>query len=313
MIKIAFFGTPDFSVPTLKELIKSEVFRVEVVITQPDKALGRGKKISYSPIKNIALENNIPTLQPNSIKKEWNDFKIELDKYNCDIGIVIAFGQILPTSLLQYFKYGCLNLHASLLPRWRGAAPIQAALENGDTETGVCLMQMEEGLDTGGYYAKSILKLNDNYNAGQLHNELADISAKLLLDNLNEVVNKKLKLVEQDNSQASYAKKISKADEKINWAKTARQIHNKIRSLSPYPGAYCLINNKRLKILKTKVLDETIKSPGGQIVYQDKSRLQIACGQGVLDILEVQIEGKKKMTIVEFLNGHELKQGDLLQ
>lgn len=312
IINVAFFGTPEFSAPSLKALINNPAYNVLLIVTQPDKPVGRGKKVKFSIIKEIAFKNNIPCLQPNNIKKEMTSFNDEFKKHNIDVAVVLAFGQILPKKLLEIPKYGFINIHASLLPRWRGAAPIQHCILAGDKETGTCLMQMEEGLDTGPYYSSSKIPINQEDDAGIIHDSLSELSAKLIDSDLIKIINKEIAPTIQDDSLSTYASKILKEDEKISWNDSGKKIVNQIRAMSPYPGAYSLLNNKRLKIFKAKFMAEEQSEATGKILNLHKNRLEIACKDGVIFAYSVQLEGKRKMSIAEFANGSKIELGEIL-
>ena len=307
---ICFFGTPDFAVPTLQELISNPDFLVKAVVTQPDRKAGRGKKLQASPIKKLALKNNIPVLQPENIKNKTNEFIDELKNYGpFAAGVVIAFGQILPNALLNLPQSGCFNLHASLLPRWRGAAPIQRAILAGDLETGVCLMQMEEGLDTGPYYDKLSTEISATETAGSLHDRLSEMSGQLIQKSLGNAIEGTLNPTQQDDSKTTYAKKITAKLEKITWSGSAIDIDRKVRALSPYPAAHCVFKDKRIKILGTDTKDTHSGLEPGTISFVDKKTLEIATGFGTISIHELKPEGKRAMKIADFLAGAQLEVG----
>ncbi|MCL4123374.1 UNVERIFIED_CONTAM: hypothetical protein GTU68_025287 [Idotea baltica] len=305
-INIAFFGTPEYSLPTLKALYNSDQFNIAAVITQKDKKLGRGQKVRLSAIKKYAKDNNIRIIQPSSIKKNTESFLNTLEgSGEIDLAIVIAYGQILPKEVLNFPKIDCINLHASLLPRWRGAAPIQRAIMAGDSKTGVCIMKMEEGLDTGPVYCKEEIKIEDNDNFETLHNKLSSLSAEILLEKLPDIISAKITATEQDKSGITYAKKITKEDEKINWNNKAVDIQQQISALSPFPGAYALLNNKRIKLFKSEIIDTSSKKEPGELTI-NKDSLYIYCNPGLLKINELQLESKKKMKTSDFLKGNPI-------
>lgn len=312
--RIIFYGTPEFSVPTLAELIKNPSWEVIAVVTQPDRPSGRGKKLQFSPIKELALKHDLPVLQPENIKQELTSFLSQLEKIApVDLAVVLAFGQIIPLEVLEFPKLGSVNVHASLLPRWRGAAPIHRAIEAGDLETGVCLMKMETGLDTGAVYSSRKLKIENNESTGELHDRLAILSAEIVNQDLLKIINQELSLTPQDSSYTTYAKKISREEEQIDWHQSATVIHNKIRAFSPFPGAYTSYQDKILKILQSEVRNESHHYPAGQIIYVDKTTLQIACQSGSLVIKSIKAEGKRVMTTQEYLQGNNFQIGELLK
>ena len=309
--KVLFFGTPQFAVVALRELLLDSRFSVQLVVTQPDKPAGRGAKLQSSPVKELADEYSIPVFQPGNLKKEKIDSVKKINMHApFDIGVVIAFGQILPDEILNLPKAGCINLHASLLPRWRGAAPIQRAIMSGDNETGVCLMQMDSGLDTGPVFSSIRVGINPEDSFASLHDILAQKGAELLVRDLVKVITKSIAPVVQAEQGITYAEKIRASEARINWSKTATEINLLIRALSPAPGAYCHFKSKRLKIFKAEVLDDIAAEPmAGKISFLDKSRIEVSCGKGVLSIKELQAEGKRRMTAGDFIQGAQLKAG----
>ena len=305
-LRVLFLGTPEFSVPTLKTLIDSDLYEVVTVITQPDRPAGRGSKLTAPPVKTLAQSKNIPVLQPERIKKELESFLVSLEQHEpFDVGVVIAFGQILPVEVLNFPKHGCINIHASLLPRWRGAAPIQRAIMAGDAETGVCLMKMEAGLDTGPVYSSDTLAITAEDSFGTLHDKLATLGAELLLKDLKRITDGTLSEVSQPEDGVTYADKISKEEASIDWDQDCIRLRNKIHGLSPFPGAFTRLNGKRLKIFKveTKQPLPGVSTSPGSIQLVEKDRLEVTCKDGALSLLEVQYEGKKRMEIEEFLKG----------
>ncbi len=309
--RIIFYGTPAFSVPTLEQLINNSAWEIVAVITQPDRPSGRGKKLQHSPIKDLALKHNLPVLQPENIKREIAEFLSELQMLApIDLAVVLAFGQIIPLSVLEFPKNGSVNVHASLLPRWRGAAPIHRAIEAGDSETGVCLMKMEAGLDTGPVYSSRTIPIKTNETTGTLHDRLARLSAEIIKADLLKIINQELSLTPQNSNLATYAKKISRAEEKINWNQSAKTIHNKIRAFSPFPGAYTSYQDKILKILDSEVRTEPHQHTAGQIIYVDKTTLEIACQNSSLIIKSIKAEGKRIMTTQEYLQGNNFQTGE---
>lgn len=297
-MKIIFMGTPDFAIPSLKLLLESN-HKILAVVTQPDKERGRGQKVSFTPVKQFAVENNIPVYQPEKLKDN-SEFVDHMKSLNPDLFVVVAF-RILPKEVFIIPKFGSFNLHASLLPKYRGAAPIQWALINSETETGLTTFKLAEKVDTGNIYLQQKLEIFPDDNFESLHDRMSEQGAKLVLDTVNLIENGNYELKLQDDSLASPAPKITKETCLINWNESAEKIHNFVRGLSPYPGAYFNFNNKVIKIFKTKVVTEKKLQPFN--FYQTKTELIIGCGKDALSILEIQQEGKKRMGIEEFLRG----------
>lgn len=306
-MKIIFMGTPEFSVPCLEALIKSEN-EVVGVFTQPDKPKGRGYEMTPPPVKVCALQNNIPVFQPNSMR-DGQALEI-INSLNADLIIVVAFGKILPKEILESVKYGCINIHASLLPKLRGAAPIQWSIINGESETGVTSMQMDVGLDTGDMLIKKSIQITENMNAGELHDALSLMGAEVLIETINNIEN--LNPEKQNDELSNYAPMLSKDLCPIDFSKSAQEVHNKIRGLYPWPVATTKINGKNYKIHKSQILSEKIKGKIGEIV-DNNNRLVVMCGDGVcVELLEIQAEGKRKTDTASFLRGHKIEKGTIL-
>lgn len=302
-LRILFFGTPEFSTATLNKLIDGQEFEVCAVVTQPDKPAGRGQKIQSSPVKIIAEAHNIPVLQPAKIRKEEDSFLKELSALGpFDFGVVIAFGQILPVKTLNFPKFGCINIHASLLPRWRGAAPIQRALLAGDKKTGVCIMQMDSGLDTGPVFCQEKIDITEDDNADSVHDNLSALGACLLAESLPKIASGTLSASPQNPEGVTYAEKISNSDLKIDWSASAKYINRQIKTFSPKPAAFSFLDGKRLKITKAKI-DNSSDGQPGQIIQLGKDSFTVKCADISLKVLELQIEGKKAMSTEEFLRG----------
>jgi methionyl-tRNA formyltransferase len=297
-MNIIFMGTPDFSIPSLKILLESN-HNVLAVVTAPDKQRGRGRKLSPTPVKEFALKHNLPVIQPERLKNN-TQFVDDLKKYDADLYVVVAF-KILPPEVFEIPKYGSFNLHASYLPKYRGAAPIQWALINGETETGLTTFKLAEKVDTGNIYLQKKIEIKPEDNLETLHDKLSEEGAEIVLDTVNLIESGDYVLKEQDNSLASPAPKITKDIAKINWNKSAEEIHNLIRGLSPFPGAFFEYNGKIIKIYKSQVLKGEDLKPFQ--IEQTKKELTIGCGKNALRILELQQEGKKRMGIEEFLRG----------
>ncbi len=302
-LNIIFAGTPDFAAKHLQHLIHSE-HNIVAVYTQPDKPAGRGKKLQASPVKQLALEHNLPVYQPKSLRNE--EAQAELQALNADVMVVVAYGLILPEEVLNAPHLGCLNVHGSLLPRWRGAAPIQRSIWAGDKETGVTIMQMDKGLDTGDMLYKVTCEIAQDETSAGLYEKLAELAPPALLEVLNNLENGKYPPQKQQDDLANYAEKLTKEEAKLDCNLSAEQLERNIRAFNPFPIAYLIldINGKeeRVKIYQANVLAHQDK-PAGTILSVDKSGIQIATQQGVLNITQLQPQGKKPMMIQDFLNG----------
>lgn len=301
-------GTPDFSVPCLEELIKNE--EVVGVFTQPDKPKGRGYELTPPPVKVCAQNHNIPVFQPTSMR-DGKALEI-INTLNAELIIVVAFGKILPKEILESVKYGCINIHASLLPRLRGSAPIQWSIINGESETGVSSMQMDEGVDTGDWYIKKSLPISQNMNAGELHDALSVLGASLLTETVNLLKENKLEPHKQDDFLSSYAPMLSKELCPIDFSDTAQNIHNKIRGLYPWPVAVTKLNGKVLKVQESRLSDIKTEKTAGTVISLDGG-ICVACGDGKTVLLKtIQLEGKKRMNYSDFLRGHPIEKGTIL-
>ena len=310
MIKVVFAGTPAFSVACLNALIQAEGVEVVGVVSQPDRKAGRGMKLTPSPVKQAAIDAGIDVITPETLRN--NDEALAwLKSKACDVLVVVAFGMILPVPWLEAPSMAPINVHASLLPRWRGAAPIERALLAGDVETGVGIMQMEEGLDTGGVYAEARLPITSKTTGSELWFALADMGAELLVRSLLSIAAGELHPVPQDESQVTYAKKLINEERVIDWSHSADSIDRTVRCFSPRPGARTMFRGKWLKIISGEVVEGTVNQPAG-VVVSDKT-LDVACGDAsIYRMLEVQPEGKLAMAADAFLRGAQLKKGDLL-
>ncbi|WZW88424.1 methionyl-tRNA formyltransferase [Ignatzschineria larvae DSM 13226] len=304
-LRIVFAGTPEFSVEVLEALIASE-HQVVAVYTQPDRPRGRGKKLQFTPVKEVAVSHNIPVMQPVSLRNM--EAQEELKALNADLMVVVAYGLILPQAVLEIPRYGCVNIHASLLPRWRGAAPIHRAIEAGDQESGVAIMQMDQGLDTGAVWREAVVKIDENMTTGELHDELKKVGAKLLVDTIPMIVAGDQHPTAQSEVGITYAEKISKAEAMINWQENRLTLKRKIHAFNPFPGAYTSLDGALLKIFRVIESDKAISGvPGSLHVIDD--RLFVIAGDGLaLEILELQAAGKRKMESALFIKGHELNQ-----
>ena len=302
-MKIVFMGTPDFSVNALENIVKAG-HDIIVVITQPDKPKGRGGKMQYTPVKEKALELGLDVYQPQRVKE--TEFIEKLKEMNPDAIVVIAFGQILPKAILDMPKYGCINVHASLLPKYRGAAPIQWSVIDGEKETGVTTMYMNEGLDTGDIIDKVVVPIDKKETGGSLFDKLAIEGGKLILKTLIELENGTAVRTPQDDSKSNYAGMINKQLGKIDFNKSANEIERLIRGLNPWPSAYTKMDGKTLKIWDADVDDSENDSAPGTITEVGKDFIRVATGKGSLKILELQLEGKKRMKTRDFLNGAKI-------
>ena len=303
-LNIIFAGTPDFAAQHLQAILNSQ-HNVIAVYTQPDKPAGRGKKLQASPVKQLAEQNNIPVYQPKSLRKEEAQF--ELKVLNADVMVVVAYGLILPKAVLDAPRLGCLNVHGSILPRWRGAAPIQRSIWAGDAQTGVTIMQMDEGLDTGDMLHKVYCDILPTETSTSLYNKLAELAPSALIDVLDNLENGKFIAEKQDDSQSNYAEKLSKEEAQLDWSLPAMQLERNIRAFNPWPIAYFSTEDKdgnaqTLKVYQAEVLPNQDK-PAGTILSADKNGIQIATVDGVLNLLQLQPAGKKPMSAQDLLNG----------
>ena len=296
-LKVIFMGTPDFCVPILKAL--SEKCNVIAVVTQPDKEVGRKKEISYSPIKKTAIDLGIKVLQPVKIKEEYK----EIIDLNPDIIITCAYGQIVPEVILNYPKYGCINVHASLLPKLRGGAPIHKAIIYGYDVTGITIMYMDKGMDTGDMISKKEVKIEDNDTAETLHDKLQKISVTLLLETLPKIISGTNKREKQDDNRATYAYNISRQEEHVDFNKTSKEVFNQIRGLNSWPGAYAVLDDKNIKLWLSKISENHYDAKPGTIVNIDKNGMEIVTKDGSVLITELQLPGKRKTNIKDFING----------
>jgi methionyl-tRNA formyltransferase len=337
-LRIIFMGAADLSCASLEALAREAKFQIAAVVTHPDHPKGRGLKLQPSPVKSLALQLGLPVLQPPRVRDE--KFVTELHALQPDLIVVIAYGQILPPAILDLPRFGCLNVHTSLLPKYRGAAPIQWAIANGDTETGVTIMKMDEGLDTGDIVAQRRVPIHPKDDSATLHDRLARLGAELLVQTIPDYAAGKIQPVPQPAEGASYAPKIKKEDGCIDWSQPARTILNRLRAFMPWPGAFTFLKAEPkphlLKIWKAEMVEESDGRDGspsrplgdgtsagrlgeatspkkpGKILSADKNGIVVACGQNALRILELQREGGRRLNAGEFLAGHPLKAGESL-
>jgi methionyl-tRNA formyltransferase len=302
-MRIVFAGTPDFAVPPLEALLQSGHVPA-AVYTQPDRPAGRGRRITASPVKQLAVQHGLPVCQPVTLKTA--EACAELAKLHPDLLIVVAYGLLLPVEILSIPRLGCINIHASLLPRWRGAAPIQRAILAGDAETGVCLMQMEAGLDTGPVLAcaRTIIGVEDS--GSRLHDRLARMGARLLSDNLDALLQKKLVPRAQDDAVATYAHKLDKSEAVLDWQQDAPALARKVRAFNAWPVAETRFQGKQLRIWMACALEVDSNQPPGAVLSCSRAGVDVACGSGVLRLQQLQLPGGRAMAAAEFVNAHAL-------
>jgi methionyl-tRNA formyltransferase len=305
-MRIVFMGTPEFAVPSLEALLKSDD-RVVGIVTQPDRPRGRGQRLSPSPVKVIAQRQNIPLLQPTKMKDP--SFMAELSGWKPDVIAVAAFGRILPPTILSLPSRGCINVHGSLLPKYRGAGPIQWALINGETETGITTMLMDEGMDTGAMLLQATMAIAPDDTAGSLSPRLADLGGCLLVETLAQLKAGTLTPRPQDHGQATLAPLLKKEDGAVSWTMSATSIANRIRGLTPWPGAYTFLKTERWTISRSVALDEATTLAPGQIIALTKDAIHVATGKGVLAIRELQPANGRQMPVAQYLAGHSLQTG----
>ncbi|MEL4274391.1 methionyl-tRNA formyltransferase [Shewanella sp. DNRA4] len=298
-LNIIFAGTPDFAARHLQALINSH-HNVIAVYTQPDRPAGRGKKLTASPVKELALAHNIPVYQPGSLRKE--PAQQQLAALNADIMVVVAYGLILPKVVLDTPRLGCINVHGSILPRWRGAAPIQRALWAGDKETGVTIMQMDIGLDTGDMLLKTYLPIEDDDTSASLYEKLAQQGPDALLQALEGLANGTLAAEKQDEALANYAEKLSKEEARLDWTKSATQLWQEVRAFNPWPVSYFEHQGNTIKVWQTQVSTTSSNAAPGTIISASKKGIEVATGDGVLTLLSMQLPGKKPLSVADILN-----------
>ncbi len=303
-MRVVFAGTPDFSVPVLEALLGSR-HTVVGVFTQPDRPAGRGRRLTLSPVKKLALEHGLSVYQPVSLRP--SDARRALASLHPDLMVVVAYGLILPTAVLEIPRLGCVNLHASILPRWRGAAPIQRAILAGDTETGVCLMQMEAGLDTGPVLAEVRTPIRDDETGGSLHDRLSQLAAALLAKHLEDLEMQRLTPVLQNDSMASYAAKLAKGEAVIDWRKDAVQLERQVRAFNPWPVAQTVFRGEVLRVWEAEAIpDESVSKPPGAVIAAARQGIDVSCGQGCLRLLKIQLPGGRPLVAADFLNARQV-------
>ena len=308
-MKIVYMGTPDFAVNPLHALAEAG-YEVTGVVTQPDKPKGRGKSMLPTPVKEEALKHGFPVYQP--VKVRDPEFLQVLEKLDPDIIVVAAFGQIIPKSILELPKYGCINIHASLLPKYRGAAPIQQAVIDGEKESGVTIMRMGTGLDTGDIILQSEFALSDEITAGELHDIMMEQGGELLVETIDKIKNNCAPRIPQNDEESSYAPMMNKALGNIDFSKTAKEIHNLVRGVNPWPSAYTTYEGKSMKVWKTKVLNETTSKECGTILKVDKDGIRVATKDKILLIEEIQMPNKKRVAVCEYIKGNKIEEDTIL-
>jgi len=304
--RIIFFGTPSFALPTLRTLFEGPD-EVIAVVTQPDREKGRGRKVLFSPVKELALQHDLTPLQPEKVKEEA--FQEAVRSLQPDLIVVVAYGQILTKSILKIPKYGAVNVHASLLPKYRGAAPIAWAILNGEKVTGVTTMVMDEGMDTGDILLQAEVPIGDDETCEALHDRLASSGARLLLETVEKMKGGNIQPIPQDHSKATYAPPLKKEDGHIDWKKEAMEIDRQIRAFNPWPGAFTKLGDQWLKIYKGEIREKAPIGKAGAVVWVGLDFIEVGTGKDSFLIREVQLEGRRRMTIREFLSGHPIPMG----
>ncbi len=308
--RVVFMGTPDFAVPCLNAIVAAG-YEVCGVVTQPDRPKGRGRKLCPSPVKEAALSLGLPVLTVERVKDPA--FLVHLREWHPDVAVVVAFGQILPEAVLQLPRLGCINVHASLLPAYRGAAPIHRVIIDGAAQTGITTMQMDRGMDTGDMLLSDTVDIHPDMTMGDLHDVLSERGSALIVKTLEQVFDGSARPVPQDSSQATYAPMVDRALERIDWTKSAQQIHNLVRGLNPWPGAYCVCDNMTLKIWKTRVKHAVGPLNPGRIHGVTPDGVWVETGQDLIELLEVQPECKRRMGAKECACGYCMKPGMVLE
>ena len=308
-MRILFMGTPDIAVGCLQKII-DEKHDIIGVVTQPDKPVGRGKKMGMPPVKELALKYDLPVYQP--IKARDEEFVNRIKDLNPDLIVVVAFGQILPKSILDIPKFGCVNVHVSLLPKYRGAAPINWVIINGEDKTGVTTMYMDEGLDTGDMILTSEFELNDEITAGELHDIMKEEGAKVLKETIDLIEKGEAPRIPQNHDEFTYAPMMNKTLGQIDFSKSAKEIHNLVRGVNPWPSAYTTYKGQTMKIWKTKVLSEASDKAPGTILKVDKEGIRVSTKDNVILISEIQMPGKKRVLVEEYIKGNSIETNEIL-
>ena len=305
-VKIGFFGTPDFALKFLNYLYENNA-EISFIVTQPATVSGRGKKINPSPVQKWGLEKNLKVYSP--IKVNDPNFRKNIKEQNVDFIIIVAYGNLIDDFIINFPKFLTINVHASLLPKWRGAAPIQRSILNNDRETGICIMKVEEKLDAGPIIKFKKIKIKSNDNAGSLYQKMILVGLPLLVEAIKEIMKKNYKMIFQKEYLSTYAKKVKKSETRIRWEENAKEINLKVRAFNPFPGAWTKIRggDKRIKILKSEIVKKKIASQKKLPIGGVSDNLEVKCGNGSLKVLELQLEGKKALKNEEFLNGYKIK------
>ena len=308
-LKIVFMGTPEFALPTLEALIKH--YDVICAVTKPDRPKGRGNKLTPPPVKVFAQERGIPVCQPENVKTP--EFTQQLREYGADLFVTCAYGKILPQSVLDLPRLGCINVHASLLPKYRGAAPLWHCVLNGEREVGVTTMFTDIGMDTGDILLKEKTEIDSDTTMGEVHDRLAEMGGRLIVRTIEALLTGTLIRIPQNDAEATYAPMVSKEDAEIDWKKTAEAIHNLVRGMNPFPVAHTKLEGAPLKIYRTRIVDESVvNQQPGMVLQSEGGILQVACGKGILEILELQAASSKRMAADAYLNGHPIPKGLVL-
>ncbi len=306
-MNIVFMGTPEFSVPTLNKLIENH--NVQLVVTQPDKPNKRGNKVTFSPIKQVAEDNNIEVFQPAKIKTQ--EAVDKLKQYEAAVFIVVAYGQILSEEILNIPKYGCINIHGSILPKYRGPAPIHYSVLNGDTETGVTIMYMDKGMDTGDMIKIAKMPITDEDNTGDIHDKMCILGADTLIEVLDDIDKGIINREPQNNEEATYCHLLKKEEGHIDFSKTTREVLNLVRGMTPYPSAYAVLNDKKYKIAKVSISQFNCDAEVGTIVKSaDEGEILVKCNDGCVSIEKIQKPGGKMLPVKEFLKGNRVEKGE---
>ncbi len=309
-MRVVFMGTPEFAATCLKGLVNADFVEVQGVVTQPDRARGRGQKVGYTPVKELAIEANLPVFQPKNVNNP--EFVQLLREMNLDAIIVVAYGQLLKEELLQLTPSGCINVHGSLLPYYRGAGPIHRVIINGETKTGITTMYMDKGWDTGDMILKEEVEIDPQMTVGELHDLLAEVGSKVLIQTLAQIEAGTAPRTPQNHEEATYASKILKEDGEIDWGIKASEIYNLIRGMNPWPGAYTWYQKNLFKVYQTEIADRINRGKPGEIIEVDsKKGVLVQTGEGRLWLLEIQPANSKRMKTSAFLNGHEIKKGEV--
>lgn len=308
-MRIIFAGTPEFAASSLQALLDTE-HEICAVYTQPDRPAGRGRKLTPSPVKQLALQHQIPVEQPENFKNEQD--RQRLEHYQADVMIVVAYGLLLPQRILDAPKHGCINVHASLLPRWRGAAPIQRAILAGDKETGVCIMQMEAGLDTGPVLAEVRCAIADTETAASLHDRLAELGANTLVEALTDLPARQRNAQVQDDANTTYASKLDKSEALIDWQKSAAEIDRQIRAFNPWPVSFTQWKEQPLRIWQASLVTGNSQSSAGTVLSVTKHGIDVATGNGIIRLQQLQAPGKKAMSVADFINANRIEVDETL-